>query len=259
MAREFVFKAGDKNVYAHGEHFGVLKQWIRTWKFLANPREIAVFLEDDLTVSPQFYRWLKVAHETYEDDDIIGGFSLQGAQAIHSGPQTLENINVSSEYLTYLYPMAGTWGFSPKFRQWHKFILWYNKMTDDVSFSPNIPDNIASVWYSKARKKGTPDNMWSIWYSFYNLKYKQYVVYPNIQPKFKGFTVNWKENGMNAHGHALQPATGTLVTEWSSRFETLPKLPPFVSTNGSVTVDLKRKIPPRGPISLDFPTEFKEF
>jgi hypothetical protein len=47
----FKFKYGEKAVYVHKTHMGVMKQWLGNWNYKAHPEEICVFLEDDLVVN----------------------------------------------------------------------------------------------------------------------------------------------------------------------------------------------------------------
>lgn len=232
----FKFKYGEKAVYVHKTHMGVMKQWLGNWNYKAHPEEICVFLEDDLVVSPHFYRWLKSVHKTYDSDDRISGYTLQGAGTIHSGEKSLNNIIVPDKHSTYLYSMPGTWGFSPKREQWEKFITWYEEKSTKTHFHPIISDDIATDWYNENKKRGSLENMWSIWYIYYNYIFKKYVLYPNIQPDFQGFSFNWKEPGVNSYGHSLKPESGTLIVNWSDKYESLPTKPPIVSTNGTVVI-----------------------
>ncbi|XP_052083888.1 uncharacterized protein LOC127721250 [Mytilus californianus] len=242
FAKDFQFVHGEKNVYVRGQHAGIINQWLRTWKLSDNPREICVILEDDLTVSPVFYQWLKSVHSTYKDDNKISGFTLQGVGSIYSGPSALENVNVSKKHLTYLYSMPGSWGFSPKLNQWKEFITWWEKMSLDKSFHPLVPNNLATVWYSENRRQGNAQNMWTMWFIYFNWKFHKYVLYPNIMPKYKGFSYNWQEPGLNHFGHAGLPSTGPLVVKWLPEFDSLSPLPPIVFTNGTVLNELNRKI-----------------
>ena len=47
-------------------------------------KEMVVIFEDDVTVSPFFYRYLKVVHAKYDSSPNINSFDLQ-CSAIHNG------------------------------------------------------------------------------------------------------------------------------------------------------------------------------
>ena len=83
-ASKFKFKHGDYRVHNHTRHVGIYGQWMATWKPAPNSKEIALILEDDVTVSPQIYRWLKNVHKKYDYRADIAGYSLQGRSIKHN-------------------------------------------------------------------------------------------------------------------------------------------------------------------------------
>jgi hypothetical protein len=52
------------------------------WPHREDVKEIAVIFEDDVTVSPFFYRYLKVVHAKYDSSPNINSVALQ-CSAIH--------------------------------------------------------------------------------------------------------------------------------------------------------------------------------
>ena len=66
VAKNFTFKYGDVRIHNHTRHVGLYGQWFGTWHPDPESKEIAVFLEDDVSVSPFFYRWLKNVHKKYD-------------------------------------------------------------------------------------------------------------------------------------------------------------------------------------------------
>ena len=71
---------GIKTVHPQPTHAGLIAQWIDTWQPTASTKEMCVFLEDDLEVSPYFFKWLKAAHEAYAHRPDVSGFTLQRVQ-----------------------------------------------------------------------------------------------------------------------------------------------------------------------------------
>ena len=73
---------GNKEVHVHHKKAGLRGQWLDTWKMsvsdeeLQKKKSIIVLLEDDVEVSPFFWRWLKLGHEAYAHRVDIAGFSL---------------------------------------------------------------------------------------------------------------------------------------------------------------------------------------
>ena len=80
VSDNFDWPYGLKNVHPQPEHVGIIGQWIDTWQPTSKTTEMCVFLEDDLDVSPFYFRWLKAAHEAYAHRPDVSGFTLQKAQ-----------------------------------------------------------------------------------------------------------------------------------------------------------------------------------
>ncbi|WAR09660.1 hypothetical protein MAR_034736, partial [Mya arenaria] len=149
-AEEFVFKHGHYEVSKHSQHVEIYRQWFATWKPRVNSSEIAVILEDDLTVSPHFYKYLKLVHNKYDNVPEINGFSLQGISIKHA-------IGYSSQTLE-----------APEMIQ--------NKI-----FQPYVPGNVIFAWYKILQAQGRADGEQSIYHIYHSWKFKEYTLYPNVK------------------------------------------------------------------------------
>ena len=83
VATHCKFDKGDLNVMNHTDHVELYGQWMGLWPHIQDVKEIAVIFEDDVTVSPFFYRYLKVVHAKYDSSPNINSFALQ-CSAIHN-------------------------------------------------------------------------------------------------------------------------------------------------------------------------------
>ena len=54
-----MFEKGSKTVINQTRHIGLYRQWMGFWQPTDETKEIAVIFEDDLTVSPLVYLYLK--------------------------------------------------------------------------------------------------------------------------------------------------------------------------------------------------------
>jgi hypothetical protein len=63
------------HVHLQEEHVGLYGQWIDSWTL--KPREVTLYLEDDLDLSPHAWTWLK-AYKKYHHEPGVMGFSLRG-------------------------------------------------------------------------------------------------------------------------------------------------------------------------------------
>ncbi len=55
-AKRFMFRHGQYYVHVQPYHVGIQGQWLNTWRPGSNSKEIGVIFEDDMTVSPFYYR-----------------------------------------------------------------------------------------------------------------------------------------------------------------------------------------------------------
>ena len=71
VATRFKLDKGDINVMNHTDHVGLYGQCKGLWPHREYVKEIAIIFEDDITVSPFFYRYLKVVHAKYDSSPIL--------------------------------------------------------------------------------------------------------------------------------------------------------------------------------------------
>ncbi|WAR26809.1 hypothetical protein MAR_012513 [Mya arenaria] len=206
-AEGFVFKHGHYEVLKHSQHVGIYREWLTTWKLIANSFEIAVILEDDLTVSPHFYKYLKLVHNKYDSIPEINGFALQGMSIKHGIGYSSQTLEGPEGCLVFLYPVLGTWGFSPKRDNWIHFLEWFSKVNQDKTFQPYIPDNVMTEWFKTFQSQGKAGH--------------------------KGLAANWMEAGLHFAKSANKP-TNDLLTEWESDYENLPDQPKHLDLKGGV-------------------------
>ena len=206
MATNFMFRHGRYQVHRHSCHMGIFGQWLYSWKSSENSSEMIVILEDDLEVSPYFYKWLKLVHRKYDNVANISGYSLQGVSMKHSGASGL--VDVPKYNIVYLYPVIGTWGFSPNKQNWNKFITWFSKTFPDDGFHPLVPGNVVTNWYKTFLKAEKTDTMWSIWHIYYAWVNKEYTVYPNFIGKRIQWQVSIKKTGRFRPASSAVPLVG---------------------------------------------------
>lgn len=94
-----------QQVYNHTKHVGIYGQWIDTWNPAPDSKEIAVILEDDLTVSKHFYLWLINVHRKYDDWTDLAGYALQGRSMKHGG--AAGNLRGPDKDVCFMYPILG--------------------------------------------------------------------------------------------------------------------------------------------------------
>ncbi|KAH3834750.1 uncharacterized protein LOC127876105 isoform X2 [Dreissena polymorpha] len=227
----FRFKKGACHVHVHSVHVGISGQWLTTWNPASDTGEIAVIFEDDLTVSPYFYKYLKLVHNTYGRRSDVSGFSLQGISLRHSDGKCC--VNVPFENKVFLYPTLGTSGFSPNRVNWFNFQSWLKRIRDKGLQAPLINDHISVKWYKELKRQSEGESMWELEYIYYTQMQKEYTLYPNFNGH-RGLAMNWFEYGLHTAGQMEKSAIYELLADWSPEYEDLPTVPIYVNNNGDI-------------------------
>ncbi|XP_060065010.1 uncharacterized protein LOC132545346 [Ylistrum balloti] len=231
-ASRFKFKHGILNVHKQSKHAGIYGQWMKTWNPSPQSKEIAVILEDDLTVSKYFYKWLKNVHTKYDSLSYINGYALQGYSMKHGG--AAGQLRAPDENIVFMYPILGTWGFSPSRENWISYVKWYDQKSELPNFQPTVAGILPTLWYNSFIKKGKTGGMWSMWHIYHAWKFQERSIYPNLPGKC-GLTINWKEAGLHyAKSQTVTKNTDPILTVWDKKFENLPDVPVHLNVNGVV-------------------------
>ena len=162
---------GEARVHIRTENAGLREQWLHTWRdSLAGDGqhrlaagaigsdgvpEHALILEDDLSVSPHFWRWLRWCHAAYGNGQRadFAGCTLQRASLcaamrcpnLNGGPPPPATPN-------FMYPLVGSWGFSPDARHWAAFTRWADNLSP--SFRPYVTGLQPTSWYKEFERQG---------------------------------------------------------------------------------------------------------
>jgi len=65
--------------------------------------EIALILEDDMSVSAYYWRWLRAAHRAYDQRSDVSGYSVSHPEMEHSTGSVLE---VPVNHTVFMYPVC---------------------------------------------------------------------------------------------------------------------------------------------------------
>ena len=126
---------------------GLISQWLESW-WPTNNKEVGLVLEDDLSVSKFYYRWVKKAVAKYlwdseNFDPHVFGISLQRQYLV---PMKSSHNKVSvSGTCPYKYQLIGSWGqlFFPQ--AWRSFRQWFDELPND--FHPLVDGMVTSDWF----------------------------------------------------------------------------------------------------------------
>jgi hypothetical protein len=200
IAESFHWHHGNKEVICHSQNLGILKH-IMTCGDLTERYGSIIVLEDDLLVSPEFYRFSKAANNYYQDDPKIAGIGLYKNHHNVEVNAPFRPIIDKSDVLFVQYTC--TWGQVWNKSQWRKFKHWYHNK-EKLETDTMMPRNILN-WAS--------DN-WDKNFNYYLVEHDLYFVYPQIS-----LTTNFLEPGAHFTHEAGHFQVPVLTGSKSFRFE----------------------------------------
>lgn len=178
MADDFEWKYGKKEVILHPKRLGLREHFLFCGDLTQKYGNI-LFLEDDVYVLPNFYRFAKACVKKYENDERIVGVSLYSLRYSETAHRPFTPLNDGNDvYFAQLMSWAPI--YFP--RQWKAFRDWYNnepKPMEDISC---LPDNVRQ-WKMTSFKK---------YHIKYTITQEKYFVYPQVS-----FTTNFAETGQH--------------------------------------------------------------
>lgn len=239
-ALKFQWKKGRSRVHIHKRHVGVSGQWIYTWRPSPNTTELAIYLEDDVDVSPYAYRWLLAAHKRYGNLTNTGGYSLYegNISGLKKHPQN---------DVMFMFHRFESYAFAPHPRYWRGFQDWYHTKVSDPSFRPySKRDTLSTARYKKFEILCKQKNLWNMWFTCYTDDKNLFTVYPNIGMFMRSTTNNnkplsylayhRKENGLHFSRVSLS-SNGKLIQNWQKTFVKFPDIIPRYDFNGRRIID----------------------
>jgi hypothetical protein len=229
---------GEVRAFVWGSPSGLRKQWLETWD-RSTPcglgewtSEIGLILEDDLELSPHFWRWLKGAHGAYGKDPRVAGFTLQRASLCAKMCDDLLG-GPSQSPAAFFYPLVGSWGYSPTVAHWIRFRKWYYDFIQATE-KPYVEGLKPTEWYRSFEKAGTAGKrMWTM----HHIKYvdtheDKYTVYVKC-PNNRTMSQNHLEAGINYA--TKRPSDHERLLDWDDSLLTFPKSPIELDWEGKQT------------------------
>mmetsp|Transcript_14796 Transcript_14796/g.18713 ORF Transcript_14796/g.18713 Transcript_14796/m.18713 type:complete len:433 (+) Transcript_14796:561-1859(+) len=227
---EFYWPYGSKRIHYRSENRGIIGQWVEAWYppldvIHSTHKEFAFFVEDDIEVSPFYYRWLVSAVEAYYltssvDTRNLFGISLQEIQLKLSTYPLPFPVDQFPTNQSLLYQLPSTWGVLYTPSHWKTFRIWYelqvrknqatlnasNKTIEQVwedphlyeSLAPFIPGNlITNEWNQLSKGK-----LFLAWLTRFVVERGGYYLYPQLPNR--ALIINHQEKGI-FQGEAAGP------------------------------------------------------
>ena len=255
---EFYWPHGEKRIHYRSKQVDITSQWMEAWypSLDTNLNQYAFFIEDDIEVSPLFYRWLVAAVKNYylnpkSDSRRLFGISLQKIQMLLPiYPRSFPTLDFPRNQ-SILYQLPSTWGVLYPAKKWKMFRHWYDlqnsknmklcqqyNMTlydalNDAhmreSLAPFVPGNlISNEWYRLSSGR-----LFLSWLIKFTKDMGLIYMYPQLPSK--SLIVNHQEVGVFNHEKA--PQDSILLETKSDLDENIRKLYNMEPLENLITLD----------------------
>lgn len=176
LAERFSFRHGKYAIRYPTESWGLANAWYNAWDPTL-PNERAIILEDDITLSPFWYIWLKQAWNSYDSRTDLAGISLQRQSLIpYTNNHKFKSKEIVNGHLPFLYPLVGSIGFSPHPQIWREFLRWVRADANQAR-DVFIPGIITSDWWESQNDRR---NMWTQHFVYFCLQRELFTLYINL-------------------------------------------------------------------------------
>ncbi|KAG0452462.1 hypothetical protein HPP92_025126 [Vanilla planifolia] len=183
---------GEKFVQYRTRNAGLQAQWLEAW-WPVSDDDFAFVVEDDLEVSPLYYKYLKAVILNYYYDrsnysPLIYGVSLQRPRFV-AGKHG-NKLHVDDGTRLFLYQMVGTWGQLLFPKPWKEFRLWYDEHKSK-GLKPLLQGMVTTGWYKKIG-----DRIWTPWFIKFIHAKRYYNIYTNFLHD-RALSVSHRDTGVN--------------------------------------------------------------
>lgn len=166
-ADSFVWNYGEKMVAKHNNNLGLRRHMLSLGNYFER-YDALVVLEDDITVSPNFYIYTKQTVLKYIDDNRIAGISLYKFDVNYQTEAPF--IPLKDENDVFFMNCAMSWGEVWMKRQWMEFKNWYDNNDVEFNFQAHLP-NCLSMWDNKS---------WLKYHTRYCIEKNKLFIYPYV-------------------------------------------------------------------------------
>ena len=178
---------GEKRVIYQPENLGLKKHILRCGD-LTQAYDGIILLEDDLVVSPDFYRYAQECYDFIKDQDRIAGAALYNHRLSQLTEKVFEPLEDGFDNWYFRY--ACSWGQLWTREKWRSFREWLDKHQDyDFAGSEKIPAHIKD-WGSHS---------WLKYHIAYCIEEDKLFLYPRVAR-----TTCFSDPGVNfSHGETM--------------------------------------------------------
>ncbi|XP_010536145.1 PREDICTED: uncharacterized protein LOC104811206 [Tarenaya hassleriana] len=188
----FEWRFGKKVVQYRTDNVGLQAQWLEAW-WPSSDHEFAFVVEDDLEVSPLYFRFLESVIRNYYYDassfsPSIYGASLQRPRFVPGKHGNKLRLDPGTK--VFLYQLVGTWGQLLFPKPWKEFRLWYDDHKAK-GIKPILDGMVTTGWYKKMGER-----IWTPWFIKFIHSRGYFNIYTNFQNE-RALSVSHRDAGVN--------------------------------------------------------------
>lgn len=166
LLETFEWPYGEKIIRTFKERQG-LKQHVLQCGDLAEKYGAVIVLEDDLLVSPEYYRYAMKALSFYQNNERVAGIALYSHKRNGYARAVFEPVN--NGYDTYWGCFGVSWGQCWTDKQWKAFRDWFDT-SPELEAVDEIPPEVLA-W---------GENSWGKYFNYYTVIKRKYYIIPYI-------------------------------------------------------------------------------
>jgi len=180
FVENFQWPFGDKFVNIQTTKLGLKDHIFKCGSYTKYFKAI-ILLEDDIFVSPEFYRYIDETLAVYGRENKIAGISLYKNEFNGFVNLPFSSLNVGSD--VFLMQAVTSWGECWNERMWNSFMDWNE--SNEINFEILDMPNQIKTW----------TRAWSKYYYAYLLDTDKYFVFPQIS-----LSTNFNDGGEHGEG-----------------------------------------------------------
>ncbi|GKU93511.1 hypothetical protein SLEP1_g7104 [Rubroshorea leprosula] len=188
----FEWKWGQKMVHYRTTNAGLQAQWLEAW-WPTSDNEFAFVVEDDLELSPLYYKFLRSLILNYYNNASNSSPHIYGAtlQRPRFVPGKHGNkLQLDGGTQLFLYQLVGTWGQLLFPKPWKEFRLWYDQHKAK-GIKPLLEGMVTTGWYKRMGER-----IWTPWFIKFIHSRGYFNIYTNFEHE-RALSVSHRDAGVN--------------------------------------------------------------
>lgn len=176
-ADQFQWKQGEKIVLKRDSNLGLRRHMLECGD-LSALYEAVILLEDDVTVSSQFYHYAVEACNYYSEKEEVVGIGLYTHH--FNGYAQYPFYPLKNGYDSYYEKWVISWGECFCKKQWQEFRVWYEEHNGELEYRDDVPRQITE-WSASS---------WTKYLVYYMADCDKFFVSP-----YEAYSTNFSETG----------------------------------------------------------------